>query len=462
MLFTEIKLLLEKQREYFRTGETQDHKFRIRQLKTLKSAIIKYEYEIYDALYIDLHKSNFEAYVTEIAFCLKSIDFAIKNLTKWSKPISIKSPFYMIGTKTYVQSEPLGSILIISPFNYPFQLAIEPLIGAIAAGNCAVIKPSENSTATAELLHKIITEVFRTEYISVVIGDKDTTASLIQNPFDYIFFTGSVAVGKIVMEACSKNLTPHTLELGGKSPCIVDKTADLKLAAERITWGKFMNAGQTCIAPDYLIVHQAIKSEFLKELSLAIRNFYGKRPHESNDYGRINNINQFKKLLKIINDDSQKIIEGGDYSEAELYVSPTIIDNCNWNDASMKEEIFGPILPVISFLTTEDITMTVNTDLHGKPLALYVFSENSHFYNKIIASIPFGGGCINDTISHITSPKVPFGGVGTSGIGSYHGKYSFDTFSHKKTILKRTTLHSFKFMYPPYEGKLTLVKKFLK
>ncbi len=460
MTSEEISIILNEHKEYFHTGETLDISFRIRQLKKIKQAIKKYEKEILEALKRDLHKSEFESYITEVVFVLKSAGYAIKHLRSWAKTKKAGTPFVLPGAKSYIYSEPYGTVLIIAPFNYPFQLIFEPLIGAVAAGNCAVLKPSEHMPASAAVINRLIKETFEEKYIRVVCGGKGTTSSLINLPFDYIFFTGSVPVGKIVMEAAAKNLIPVTLELGGKSPCIVDKAADLKTAAERIVWGKFLNAGQTCIAPDYLILHEDIKEDLLEHLKTVIKKFYGEKPSESPDYSRIVNEYQFGRLVEILKKDASKIICGGDYNMKDLYISPTLLDNADWQDAAMQDEIFGPVLPVMTFQDTDSlIKMIIN---RPKPLALYIFTDDKSLFKKINSSISFGGGCLNDTLSHIGSHFIPFGGVGSSGIGACHGKYSFDTFSHKKSILKRTTWFSVKFIYPPYKNKLNIIKKLLK
>lgn len=452
--------IIKEQKRYFHGGATRDIGFRINKLMTLKESIKKHEKEILEALYKDLRKSEFEAYSTEVGFVLDSISYFTRNLKKWAKAKRVRTPIHQFPSKTYIVHEPYGVSLIIGPFNYPFQLLIEPLIGAIAAGNCAVLKPSEAAPAVSKVTKKIIEETFSEEYVRVVEGEKETTSALIHSPFDYIFFTGSVPVGKIVMEAASKNLVPVTLELGGKSPTIVDKTAKLNVAAKRILWGKLSNAGQTCIAPDYVIVHSSVKQEFITELKKVVVEFYGDNPKESPDFGRMINHKQFDRLAAIIDKDRDKIIYGGGCNREDLYIEPTLIDNVTWEEAAMAEEIFGPILPIMEYEILDSVIAMINEK--PKPLAVYVFTEDKNVAKDVMSRISFGGGCVNDTISHVASPYVPFGGVGSSGLGGYHGRYSFDTFSHKKSILKKGTKLKLELAFPPYKDKVKLAKRFLK
>ncbi len=455
-----IQMVLEKQRNYFNTGATRDLDFRLEKLSILKKAIKKNEKQILEALWGDLHKSEFEAYATEIGIILEEINFVMKHLRSWSKTKKVRTPLTHFLSSSYIYSEPYGVSLIISPWNYPFQLLMAPLIGSIAAGNCAMVKPSENSIMTTEVIIKIIEESFKEEFISVVepYGGKESTQALLKEEFDYIFFTGSVPVGKIVMEAASKYLTPVTLELGGKSPCIVDKDADIKLAAKRITWGKFLNAGQTCVAPDYLLVHKSVKEQLLIEITGYINEFFGENPAKSNDFPRIVNERQFDRLIGLL--DKGNIVTGGEYIKKEKYIAPTIIDNITWEDPVMGDEIFGPILPIIEFDYLDEVIKMVNSK--PKPLALYFFSSNKKQQEKIIKMISYGGGCINDTIMHVASTYVPFGGVGASGIGSYHGKGSYDSFSHKKSVIKKSNVIDIKVRYAPYNNKLKLIKRLMK
>lgn len=457
---SKIKRVLEKQRKYFDTGATRDLDFRIEKLRALKKSIKNNEKQILEALWVDLHKSEFEAYATEIGIILEEINFAIKHLKSWSKTKKVRTPLTHFLSSSYIYSEPYGVSLIISPWNYPFQLLISPLIGSIAAGNCAMLKPSENAPKTTEIIIKIIEESFSEEFVCVVeaYGGKESSEALLKEAFDYIFFTGSVPVGKIVMEAASKHLTPVTLELGGKSPCIVDKDADIKLAAKRIAWGKFINAGQTCVAPDYILVHKSVKEKLLTEMSGYIKEFFGENPEKSNDFPRIINERQFDRLLGLLG--SGKIVTGGEYNRAEKYIAPTIIDNITWNDPIMLDEIFGPILPILEFEDLGQVIEMVNS--RPKPLALYFFSNNKKHQDRIIDRISYGGGCINDTIMHVASPYLPFGGVGASGMNAYHGRGSYDVFSHKKSVTKKSNSIDVKIRYAPYNDKIKLLKKLMK
>ena len=455
----EVKAILKAQHEYFMTGETRALDFRINQLKKLKQAIKDNENLIIEALYEDLHKSEFEAYSAEVGYIYDSIDFIVKNLKKWAKPKHVKTPITLLGCKSMVYSEPYGVSLIVGPFNYPFQLLIEPLLGAIAAGNTAVLKPSPNTPRVTAIISKIISESFAPNFIQVVEGGIEEMTALINSRFDYIFFTGSINVGKIIMAAAAKNLVPVTLELGGKSPAIVDNTAELEIAAKRIVWGKFFNAGQTCIAPDYVLVHKDVKEEFLQLAKQEILNFYGDDPFESPDYGRLVSQQQVEKLAKMLVKD--KIFHGGQFDVNNKYMAPTILNNVDWDDRVMEEEIFGPIMPVIGYT---DLDYAIRR-IQGmpKPLSLYIFTEDKEVEKIVLEEISFGGGCVNEAIMHVASPYLPFGGVGQSGIGNYHGEHSFLTFSHRKSILKRTTKLAMDLFLPPYTKKnLDMIKKFLK
>ena len=455
-----VKNMLSEHNKYFLTGETRNIEYRISALKKLKNVIKKYEKEIINALYRDLGKSEFEAYGTEIGFVLDSIGNFIKHLKSWAKSIKVRTPLHQFPASGYIMYEPYGTVLIIGPFNYPFQLLIEPLVGAIAAGNCAILKPSESTPTVSGLVKKIIEEAFEKKYIQVIEGEKETTSALINSPFDYIFFTGSVPVGRIVMKAAAENLVPVTLELGGKSPVIVDKTANLELAAKRILWGKLINAGQTCIAPDYIFVHKSIKESFVQKLKSEVVNFYGEDASKSNDYGRIVNSRQFDRLAAIIENDKNKIIYGGHLNAGALYIEPTIIDKVDFQDAVMKDEIFGPIMPILEYEDLEEVIGMIND--RPKPLSLYVFTEDKNVEATVLNRVSFGGGCVNDTISHVASSNMPFGGVGNSGMGSYHGRDSFETFSHRKSILKKSTSMDIKLIFPPYGNRDKLIRKMLK
>ncbi|UPA29140.1 aldehyde dehydrogenase [Terrisporobacter glycolicus] len=452
--------ILEGQRSYLSNLGTIDVDKRINNLKKLKQVIKKYEDEIIDALNKDLGKHIFEAYSNEVGFVYGSIDFVIKNLRNWTKVKKVKNDAAQLPGKSYIYKSHYGAVLIIGPYNYPFQLTIEPLIGAIAGGNTVIIKPSEYATATETIIEKIIKETFDEEYIAVVTGDYKVNSDLLDLEFDYIFFTGSVNVGKIVMEKASKHLTPITLELGGKSPVIVDNTADLKVSAKRILWGKLTNAGQTCVAPDYLLAQEHIYEELIEELKNTIVEFYGNDIINNKEFGRIINEKHMNRLNNILENDKDKIVVGGDVDFEQRYISPTIIRDVTLEDSVMKDEIFGPILPVIKYKDLEDIKYYISK--HKNPLALYVFSENDDFSEDIIRRFTFGGGCVNDTISHVASAHLPFGGVGTSGMGNYHGRASFDTFTHTKSIVKKSTKIDIKLVFPPYKEKIKLIKKIMK
>jgi len=453
-----IQKKIEKQKEFFKTNKTKDISFRMLYLFKLKEVIQDKEEKILEALKKDLGKSDFEAYTSEVGFVLKSLDYTLKNIRNWAKTKKVRRPIFMPISKSYVKYEPHGTVLIIGPFNYPFQLIMEPLIGALAAGNTAIIKPSDKTPETVEILKEIIEEVFDKEHVDVVTGNREAVSELIHSDFDYIFFTGSVPVGKIVMEAASKNLTPVTLELGGKSPTIVHKDADIEKAAARIAWGKYYNAGQTCIAPDYVYVHEDVKDKLLEGLIKEIVDFYGAEPLKSPDYGRIINHKEFNRLSGLIDD--QKLYFGGEKIEEKLKISPTILTNVTWDDDVMQEEIFGPILPVLTYSKISEIVNIVKDK--PRPLSLYLFTEDINLQKKIEDEVPFGGGCINDTISHVSSPRLPFGGTGNSGIGSYHGEESFIAFSHKKSMMKKSTKFDIRYIYPPYKGKLGFIKKIMK
>ena len=451
--------IIKEHKAYYETGDTKDIAFRLKQLEKLKNAVKSNENLIIEALHKDLHKPELEAYATEIGFLYDSIKYFMKNLKKWAKVKRVKTPIVHLGSNSYIYPEPYGTVLIVGPYNYPFQLVIEPLVGAIAAGNCVVLKPSEFTPNVSKVLEKVIKESFDEKYIRLIQGEKETTSALINSPFDYIFFTGSVKVGKIVMEAAGRNLVPVTLELGGKSPTIVHKDANINAAAQRIVWGKFINTGQTCVAPDYIYVHKDVKNQLIEKMKESIKKFYGENPKASPDYGRIVNEAQIKRLIGLI--DSNKVVVGGEYNEENLYIAPTIMKDVTWEDKVMEDEIFGPILPVLDYENLDEVIKIVNS--RPKPLALYVFTESKPVGEKVIESISYGGGCVNDTITHLSTPHLPFGGVGSSGLGSYHGAKSFETFSHYKSVLKKSTKINLSFIFPPYsKEKLDLVKKYMK
>ena len=452
--------ILKRQRNYLSSIGIIDVTDRIENLKKLKNSIKKYENNIINALNIDLGKPEFEAYSNEVGFVYSTIDYFIKNLKSWTKVKKVKNDAAQLPGKSYIYKSHYGAVLIIGPYNYPFQLLIEPLIGAISGGNTVILKPSEYATKTEAIVEKIIKETFDEKYIAVVTGDYKVNSQLLDLEFDYIFFTGSVNVGKIVMEKASKHLTPVTLELGGKSPVIVDNTANLKVSAKRILWGKLTNAGQTCVAPDYILAHEDIYEELIKEFEKVIIEFYGQDIIRSKDFGRIINDRHMNRLNAILEHDKNKITFGGEVDFEKRYISPTIIRDVTLEDAVMNEEIFGPIIPVIKYKNMEDIKYYIAH--HKNPLALYVFSEDENFSEDIINRFSFGGGCVNDTISHVASPYLPFGGIGSSGMGNYHGKASFDTFTHTKSIVKKSTKIDLKLVFPPYKDKIKLIKKVMK
>ena len=452
--------ILKRQRNYLSSIGIIDVTDRIENLKKLKNSIKKYENNIINALNIDLGKPEFEAYSNEVGFVYSTIDYFIKNLKSWTKVKKVKNDAAQLPGKSYIYKSHYGAVLIIGPYNYPFQLLIEPLIGAISGGNTVILKPSEYATKTEAIVEKIIKETFDEKYIAVVTGDYKVNSQLLDLEFDYIFFTGSVNVGKIVMEKASKHLTPVTLELGGKSPVIVDNTANLKVSAKRILWGKLTNAGQTCVAPDYILAHEDIYEELIKEFEKVIIEFYGQDIIRSKDFGRIINDRHMNRLNAILEHDKNKITFGGEVDFEKRYISPTIIRDVTLEDAVMNEEIFGPIIPVIKYKNMEDIKYYISH--HKNPLALYVFSEDENFSEDIINKFSFGGGCVNDTISHVASAYLPFGGIGSSGMGNYHGKASFDTFTHTKSIVKKSTKIDLKLVFPPYKDKIKLIKKVMK
>jgi aldehyde dehydrogenase (NAD+) len=449
---SQISKVVESQRSYFATHATKDYKFRLSALKTLKKAILAYEDRICEALFKDFRKSQFESYATEIGIVLEEIGYHIKHLKRMMKPKRVATGIMHFHSKSFIINEPYGVILIISPWNYPFNLLITPLVGAISAGNCVVLKPADYTPQTSAVIARMIAENFSPEFISVFTGGRAVNQALLEERYDYIFFTGSTSLGKIVMEKASRNLTPVSLELGGKSPCIVDADANIAVAARRIAWGKFLNAGQTCVAPDYLFAHKSIKDKLLGELKKVIAGMYGDDPRTSPDFPRIVNAKQFTHLMKFL--DHGDIIAGGVIDEVERYVSPTIIDNVRPEYPVMQEEIFGPILPVMTFDDIEEVIRYVN--YNPKPLAFYYFSSSRRKQRYILSHTTSGGGCINDTIVHLANNNMPFGGVGNSGMGGYHGQYSFDTFSHKRSILRKSIFPDLPVRYAPYKGKLKL------
>ncbi|MFK7750137.1 MAG: aldehyde dehydrogenase [Kordia sp.] len=450
--------IVQAQKDFFKSRQTYDLNYRKKTLKKLLKEVKKRETAICDALYADFKKPVFESVLTETSIVISELKLAIKKLKSWSKPTRVWPALLNFPSKDRIHSEPYGTTLIIAPWNYPYQLAVAPLIGAVAAGNTVVLKPSELTPHTSQILEEIITAVFNENHVKVVQGGVSISQELLAERWDYIFFTGSVNVGKIIAKAAAPNLTPVTLELGGKNPCIVDIHSDFKLTAKRIVWGKFLNAGQTCIAPDYLIVQAQAKFDFIKALIAEIEAAYGTNPQASADYPRIINEKNFQRLATMLKD--EKVLYGGVTDADDLYIAPTILDEPSLDSDAMRDEIFGPILPIQVYSSLEDISTIIAH--YEKPLALYVFSKDKKFAKRMITRYSFGGGAINDTVTHFVNHRMPFGGVGNSGMGSYHGKGSFDTFSHKKSITNKKTWLDIPVRYAPYKGKLRILKTFLK
>ncbi len=435
-----------------------DTNFRKEKLIKLLNIVNIYENEIIQALYDDFKKPAFEAVLTETSYVISELKDTIKNLKKWAKPKKVFPSILNFPSTDYIYKEPYGKVLIIAPWNYPFQLALCPLISAVSAGNQVVLKPSELTPKTSKIIAKIIDAVFDKSHVEVIEGGIEVAQKLLAQRWDYIFFTGSVAVGKIVAKAAAENLTPVTLELGGKNPCIIDKTANLKLAAKRIVWGKFINAGQTCIAPDYILIQKDVKSLFISYLKEEITKAYGSNPSLSPDYARIINTKNWQRLVNMM--EHEKVIFGGQTVIENYYIAPTLIEDSSLDSLVMCEEIFGPILPILTYEIDAEIDAILSR--FEKPLALYVFTKNHTFSKNIIQKYSFGGGCINDTLVHFSNKRLPFGGVGHSGIGAYHGSLSFDLFSHKKSIVKKANWLDLQIRYAPYKNKLTTIKKILK
>lgn len=462
MKFTaqDVEKMIADQRSFYFSRTTKDVAFRKEQLLKLKAVIKKYEQDVIQALHLDLRKSEFEAYSTEIGIVYDSIAQFVKNIDDWMKPEPVKTPIHFQPGKSFIVREPYGVVLIIGPFNYPFQLVMEPLIGAIIGGNTAIVKPSEASVHTAVIVKKILEEAFEPQFVRVVEGEKEEVTALIHASFDYIFFTGSVEVGKVVARAAADRLTPIALELGGKSPTIIDQTADLEVAASRIAWGKFNNTGQTCVAPDYVMVHETVYKKFIKIMEKTIAEFFGKDAQQSSDYGRIINVRQFDRLKKILDAETDNITFGGATDRDDLYIEPTIVENVTWQSPVMEDELFGPLLPVMPY---KELPLAIHQIRQlPKPLAAYLFSENEKAVDYFLQELPFGGGCINDVITHVGNSHLPFGGVGPSGVKAYHGKASFENFTHPKSILKRSSKLANSLLFPPYKQKVKLVRTILK
>lgn len=447
------------QQAFFASGKTLSYKFRRQQLKLLKTAIKKREKDILAALHADLHKHAVEAYSSEIGFLYVEIAYLLSNLKRWMKPEDVSSPFIMYPSKSRIHRVPLGLTLIIGPWNYPFQLIMAPLAGAIAGGNCAIVKPSELTPQTSAVIASLVRETFDPAYITALEGDGSVVIpEVMQHRFDHVFFTGSATIGRKIMELATPQLMPVTLELGGKSPCVVDDRVNISVAAKRIVWGKFWNAGQTCIAPDYVLVHSSVKEELVAAMKKAIIKFFGQDPAASPDYARIISRKRFAALSSYIK--QGKVIHGGIDNEDELFMPPTLLENVSWDSPVMQEEIFGPILPILTFSTVEEAVRLIRQQPH--PLSLYLFTKRSSTEKIFTEQVSFGGGCINNTLGHFTNPELPFGGVGHSGIGQYHGKYSFTTFTHAKSIMKTGTWLDVAMKYPPFRNKLKWVRMLMK
>ncbi len=452
-----INEIIKAQRAYYDTGATRSLSFRKEQLQKMRRWIHAHEEEIYEALRKDLNKAPFEAYATEMGIVLEEIKYACSHLNGWARPKRVLTPITQFPSACFRYPEPYGVVLVMSPWNYPFQLTLAPLVGALSAGNCAVVKPSAYSPATSAVIAKMIGEIYPKQYVSVVLGGREENKELLNQRFDYIFFTGGVTVGKLVMESASKYLTPVTLELGGKSPCIVDETANIKLAAKRLVWGKFLNAGQTCVAPDYLFVHKSVKDALLGEIKKQIKAMFGEQPEKNPDYPKIINDKHFARLQGLMKDGH--IVTGGQINEETRQIAPTVIEDITGNSPVMQEEIFGPILPVMEFTDLAQVIEFVNK--REKPLALYFFTTKKEREKLILSRVSYGGGCINDTVVHLATSYMPFGGVGGSGMGQYHGKESFETFSHRKSIMKKSLLIDIPLRYAPYKDLYLKVLKLI-
>lgn len=454
-----IAEIYKAQQDFFASGATLTHAFRKQQLQLLKKAIKKHEQRIMDALYADLHKPPVEAYSSEVGLVYAEITAMLNGLKQWMRVEAVSSPLPQYPSKSRIQRVPLGLTLLIAPWNYPFQLLMAPLAGAIAGGNCAILKPSELTPHTASVIATLIRETFDPKYIALIEGDGSVVIpEAMQHRFDHVFFTGSTAVGKKILEMAAPHLTPVTLELGGKSPCVVDDKVDINVAAKRIIWGKYWNAGQTCIAPDYILVHEKVKDALINAMKKAIVHFWGDDPARSPDYARIINTKRFHTLKGYLS--QGRILHGGSTDEKELFIAPVLMDEVNWNSAVMQEEIFGPVLPVITFKTLEEAVQLIRQQPY--PLALYIFTKRKSTEKVLMEQLRFGGGCINNTLAHFTNEELPFGGVGYSGMGRYHGKYSFETFTHERSMLKTATWIDVSVKYPPYKNKLKMIRKVIK
>lgn len=446
----EINQILALQKQFFKTGSTLSVNFRIQMLKRLYSVVKENQTQITDALYLDLGKSHYEGFMCEAGLALTEINYMIKHLRRFAAEKTVKTPLAQFASRSYTKPVPYGNVLIMSPWNYPFLLAIEPLANAIAAGNTAIIKPSAYSPATSKILFTLINKCFNPEYVAVVTGGRKENSTLLEQPFDFIFFTGSQTVGKEVLRHAAERLTPVILELGGKSPCILDSSCNVPLAAKRIVFGKFLNCGQTCVAPDFILCHKSVKASFVKEVKKQITLQFGENPLENPDYGKIVNHKHFERLSSLMI--KEKIVFGGDRDYINHRISPTVMDNVSWQDAVMQEEIFGPIMPILSYENLDEVISLLQDK--PKPLALYLFSNSKANIKTVTEKISFGGGCINDTIIHLATSEMGFGGVGESGMGSYHGKTGFDAFSHRKSIVNKKNWIDLPIRYQPYNRKI--------
>ena len=453
--YSAIIQIMHKQRLFFETGHTRDIEFRIKALRKLEAYITSNDEDIMAALKVDLGKARFEAYATEVGVVLDELRYTLRHIKSWNRPKRVPSNIKNLPSVARIYPEPLGVALIISPWNYPFMLAVVPLIAAVAAGNCALIKPSVNAPASSAMIAKMCAELFDTAHVAVVEGGRKENEALLEQRYDVIFFTGSNAVGRTVLQAAATNLTPTILELGGKSPCIVDETTNLKTTAKRIAWGKYLNAGQTCVAPDYLLAHASIKDELVARINEVIKGLFGEQPLENADYPKIINSKHFNRLLSLM--EGQSIVCGGRSNPESLKIEPTVLDDVSWDAPVMQEEIFGPILPVLTYNSLEEAVSLINS--RPRALALYLFTAKREVEQFFLDRVSFGGGCFNDTIMHLSAPSLPFGGVGESGFGSYHGKAGFDAFTHYRSILSKSKLIDIPIRYPPHTE---LALKFLK
>jgi aldehyde dehydrogenase (NAD+) len=453
----DLQELVASQRAFFTSGQTRDLSFRIRQLKQLQTAVELAEKRVLKALEVDLSKFAYEAYLSEIGLVRYQLRFTLKRIRRWAAFRRVPTPLSGLPGSSRIYPEPYGVVLIISPWNYPFLLAMTPLIGALAAGNCCILKPSEYAPQTSAEMAALVAESFDPRHVAVVEGDAEVGKSLLGRRFDFIFFTGGAGVGRLVMQAAARHLTPVTLELGGKSPCIVDRDISVDHAARKIVAGKFLNAGQTCIAPDYLLVHETIRTKLAEGISAQIKRFYGADAQQSPDYARIVNRRHFDRLVGLLQ--RGRILLGGKTDPQQRYISPTLLDQVSWEDPIMQEEIFGPILPILTYENLDEAVARVRT--LPQPLSMYLFSDDPAVQGKLVEELPFGGGCINDTLVHFANPHLPFGGVGSSGMGRYHGRFSFETFSHLKAVMKRPAWFHTPLRYPPY-GKISRLKMLLR